>query len=743
VLLAGLALLGLVAFVSVTRTMRAWFERDLALSSELAAAGARQPLLAYWRGGDLAGVTSVLTDLTRANRMWAAALCERDGRLVASSHGYPAELPCSELARRARVDAPRPTSWSDVALVSGLPVHVSAVPVGTGDIVPGVLVLLHDLGFVEARQRQIRTFALAAVALLSLGASLVTLVAARLGWRDWTRELRRLARGESSHRDFQPLLQDVQALVTRMADEQAGEARAGLWTPERLKQTLGRSLHGERVLIVANREPYVDEQLPDGSIETRHPASGLVSALEPVMRACSGVWVAHGSGSADRATSDAKGRLRVPPGEHSYVLRRVWLTPREEQGYYYGFANEGLWPLCHIAHTRPAFRSADWEQYQDVNRQFADAVCDEADVDDPIVLVQDYHFALVPGMIRKRLPRATVLTFWHVPWPNAERFGICPFAAELLQGLLGSSIMGFHTRLHCNNFAESVDRHLEARIDYEHFSISHRGRQTMVRPYPISIEWPNHWLDDVPPAPACRTRVVADLGLPTGVRIGVGVDRIEYTKGIEERLLAVERLLERHQEFVGRFTFVQVGAPSRTHIHEYQALDARVLQLADRINARFAGTRDTWRPVVLRRAHHEPPAVNAYYRAADLCYVSSLHDGMNLVAKEFVAARDDEAGVLVLSAFTGAARELTEALIVNPYDFDEAADAMAAALRMPAAEQRARMRAMRSYLREYNVYRWAGHMLLDAARLRQREQLAGRLTEWRHAASRDVAGVPH
>jgi trehalose 6-phosphate synthase len=461
------------------------------------------------------------------------------------------------------------------------------------------------------------------------------------------------------------------------------------------------------------------------------------------MRACSGVWVAHGSGSADHLTADGRGRLRVPPGEASYVLRRVWLSPQEEQGYYYGFANEGLWPLCHIAHTRPAFRSADWQQYQDVNRRFANAVCDEADVDDPIVLVQDYHFALVPGMIRQRLPRATVLTFWHIPWPNAERFGICPFAPDLLQGLLGSSIMGFHTRLHCNNFVESVDRHLEARVNHEHVSISHRGRQTLVRPYPISLEWPNHWLDGLPSARECRARVVAELGLRPDACLGVGVDRIDYTKGIEERLLAVERLLDRHPEFVGRFTFVQVGAPSRTRIADYQALDARLLELADRINARFARGGARWQPIVLRRAHHEPPAVNIYYRAADLCYVSSLHDGMNLVAKEFVAARDDEAGVLVLSEFTGAARELTEALIVNPYDLDQASDAMAAALRMPVAEQRARMRAMRAYLREFNVYRWAGRMLLDAARLRQQEQLAGRLTEWRHAGTRAVAGVVH
>jgi trehalose 6-phosphate synthase len=441
------------------------------------------------------------------------------------------------------------------------------------------------------------------------------------------------------------------------------------------------------------------------------------------------VWVAHGSGSADRETADAHGRLRVPPGEESYTLRRVWLTPEQERGYYYGFSNEGLWPLCHVAHTRPTFRSGDWDHYRDVNEAFAEAVCREAQQDDPIVLVQDYHFALLPRMIRRKLPRATVLTFWHIPWPNAERVGICPWKAELLDGLLGSSILGFHTQLHCNNFIESVDRYLETRIDREAFAVYCEGRPTLVRPYPISIEWPNHWVGQVPPVGDCRRAVFAELDLPPTVRLGVGVDRLDYTKGIEERLLAVERLFERHPDLVGGFVFVQLAAPSRSAIEDYRNLDERVSAIADRVNARFR--RGRWQPIALRRAHHEPQDVFRFYRAADLCYVSSLHDGMNLVAKEFVAARDDERGALILSTFAGAARELTEALVVNPYDLDEAADALAAALRMEPHEQRDRMRAMRDYLSEFNVYRWAGRMLIDASRVRQREQMAGRLSSWR------------
>jgi len=442
------------------------------------------------------------------------------------------------------------------------------------------------------------------------------------------------------------------------------------------------------------------------------------------LRACSGVWIAHGSGSADRAVVDSKDHVRVPPGEESYVLRRVWLSEQEERGYYYGLANEGLWPLCHLAHARPIFRSTDWASYEAVNRRFADAVCDEAEGEDPVVLVQDYHFALVPRLVRERRPRATIITFWHIPWPNGEHFGICPWRAQILQGMLGSSIMGFHTRQHCNNFLDSVDRYLEARIDREQNAVVQHGRATLVRPYPISIEWPSRWVASAPPVAECRSSVRKELGLREDALLGLGVDRLDYTKGIEERLLAVERFLERFPSYAGRFSFVQMAAPSRTLIERYRQLDETVERTAARINQRFG--EGAYQPIILLRAHHEPPQVFRYYRAADLCYVSSLHDGMNLVAKEFAAARDDEHGVLLLSQFTGAAREMSEALVVNPYDLEEASAAMARALAMPPEEQRERMRAMRAFLAEFNVYRWAGRMLMDAARLRRKGSILSR-----------------
>jgi trehalose 6-phosphate synthase len=370
------------------------------------------------------------------------------------------------------------------------------------------------------------------------------------------------------------------------------------------------------------------------------------------------------------------------------------------------------------------FRAGDWEYYVRINRRFAKAVYDEVDSDDPIIFVQDYHLALAPKMIRELLPKATIISFWHIPWPNAERIGICPWREELISGLLGSSILGFHTQQHCNNFIDSVDAFMESRIDRETHAVIQGRRRTLVHPYPISVEWPVHWLPQVPDVQQSRTVVRRELGLTPDALLGVGIDRLDYTKGIEERLAAVDVLLEHYPEFRGRFTFAQLAAPSRVKIQRYQDLNDSVERAAEAINRKWGN--GAYRPIVLLRSHHEPIEVFTYYRAAELCYVSSLHDGMNLVAKEFVSARDDELGVLILSQFTGAARELTEALIVNPYDLKQAAGAMAAALRMSEPEQQERMRSMRRFVSQFNVYRWAGRMLVDAAELRRKERLSGK-----------------
>jgi trehalose 6-phosphate synthase len=750
-LLPLLAVLGLIAWGAteiVQETSRAWFHRDMRLRAQLAVASAREGLASAVRRGERARARRLLTDLTQDERVTGAALCDAGGGLVAATARHPEALGCRAVQARGPGEGAAPDAWDFEAPGPDGAAHVTAVPIADDAGRVGFAVVVHDLAWVVRREEQTRRFLALAFGVVALAAAAATILAARVSFRSWTEEVRRVlwaalplaGRGRlpvpRPRRQFQPLLSDVRALVADLAAEQA-EGRSGVWSPERMREALAQHLPGSEVIVVANREPFSHERRADGGLRVVRPASGLVTALEPVMEECSGTWIAHGSGGADREACDRHGRLPVPPDDPTYTLRRLWLTPEEVAGHYSGFSNEGLWPLCHQAHTRPTFRAEDFERYRAVNARFADAVAEEAQGPDPVVLVQDYHFALLPRLVRERLPRATVITFWHIPWPGGERFGICPFGAEILEGLLGSSILGFHVQAHCNNFLESVDRVLEARLDRERQSVVLGGEETLVRAYPISVDWPSRWAEGAPPVEACRAELVQRLGLAPDALIGVGVDRLDYTKGIEERILTVERLLERWPGLRGRFVFVQLAAPSRSEIPRYQELHRSVAELTARVNERFGA--GSYRPVVLLREVQEPPAVFRLYRAADLCYVSALHDGMNLVAKEFVAARSDEGGVLVLSRFTGAARELTDALLVNPYDLEEASAAMAAALAMPREERRARMRALRALVAEYNVYRWAGRMLVDAGRLRKRDRAFVRLAR---RGDPEVAGPP-
>ena len=732
VLITGIAVLTLVGYFASSEITERWSENELQTRSRLAVNVANKSLVANW-SASRERLTSTLRDIAREGRVMGAAACSFEGAKVVATDGYPSEVSCREVIERmkAEADGGDIARLRDFSTETDLPtgrVMLSAVPLLSGEKPLGVLLFVHDLELVHRRDTATVGIFLIMFFTLAVAASFVTLFAMRSFGFFGSLQPVTAPVGEAAAEpadEFQPLARDVRSLVSRLDRERRREARLGPWDAERLRAALREHLQGERIVVLANREPYI-HQRNNGEIEVLHPASGLVTALEPVMRACSGVWVAHGGGSADRETSDASGHLRVPPGEESYTVRRVWLSEEEENGYYYGFSNEGLWPLCHVADARPIFRSENWDQYVSVNRKFAEAVCDEVDTDDPIILVQDYHFALAPRMIRERLPRATILTFWHIPWPSAERISICPWSEELISGLLGSSIIGFHTRQHVNNFFDSVDAFMESRIDREMNAVVQSGRRTIVRPYPISIEWPVRWLKQVPPVTDCQREVREELGLAKDALIGIGADRLDYTKGIEERLHAVDTLLEHYPEFRGRFVFVQIAAPSRTKIERYRELNERLENLQREINERWSSP--GYKPIVLRRFHHEPAAVFRYFRAADLCYVSSLHDGMNLTAKEFVAAREDGLGVLVLSQFTGAARDLAEALIVNPYDLRQAADALATALRMPPDEQRERMRSMRRMVSEFNVYRWAGRMLIDAAELRRRERITGRLS---------------
>ncbi len=481
-----------------------------------------------------------------------------------------------------------------------------------------------------------------------------------------------------------------------------------MWTKTALNELIANKLHDHKLIIVANREPYIHRHA-GSRIECVQPASGMALALDPVMRACDGVWVAHGGGDADRKTVDARDHVRVPPEEPRYTLRRVWLTKEQENGYYYGLSNEGLWPLSHIVFTRPVFDPQHWETYREVNRIFAEAVLEEAADQPTFVFIQDYHFALLPRLLKERNPNLIVAQFWHIPWPNSETFRVLPWKEELLDGLLGNDLLGFHLRYHCQNFLETVNRTLEAKVDEERFEVTRNGRTTAVRPFPISIDFEQH---DAQARSIAVQRAMEKwqrgLGLSAEC-IGLGIDRIDYTKGLPERLRGINRFLEKYPAYHERFVFVQVGVPSRVHIQEYKALDDEVEGLVESINWKWG--KNSWQPIIFLKRHCTRTEMMALHRLAHFCSVSSLHDGMNLVAKEYVSSRFDEDGVLILSQFTGAARELTEAVLLNPFAVEEIAEAVRAALEMPESERRKRMQKMRAAVADNNIYRWAGKVI--------------------------------
>ncbi len=704
------------------RLTERWFVRDLDARSVAVAKAVDESLSDLVPSGQNKRIVRLFERMVRDERLLAIGYCDAQNRLAYKTFTFPSAVTCAGL------QTVTPGTGQVLRLPTGS-LHAAVSPVINAEgTALGKLVLLHDMGFIEHRSADTRRYVFYLFAILGLVISLVTVAVAQISWWGWMKGLRVmltgewLTKGHAAPDEMHPVPKDLQALIRDLGREPRIRDESQMsWNPETLRTILHEDLRGDEFLIVSNREPYIHVRAADDSIEVQRPASGLITALEPVMLACSGTWIAHGSGSADRDVVDKRDRIGVPPGKESYEIRRVWLSEEEEQGYYFGFSNEGLWPLCHFAHTRPVFRPSDWKAYVEVNRKFARAIIAEARTEDPVVLVQDYHFALLPAMIRESLPDATIITFWHIPWPNPEAFAICPWADQILAGMLGSSILGFHTRFHCNNFLDTVDRLLEARVDRETNGVTHLGMRTLVKRYPISIEWPLSALDDVPDVKECARWLRERHGLGADARIAVGVDRLDYTKGILERFLAIERLLELEPAWVGTLCLLQIGAPSRSSIPAYRHFLEDVRDEAARINARFG--RDGYQPIVLRMENVSAREVYRYYRGADICIVSSLHDGMNLVAKEFVATRDDEQGVLILSEFTGAARELVEALIINPYNVDQFASALRVAVAMPPAEQRDRMRSMRSLIQEFNVYRWAGRMLLDASVMRRRTRV--------------------
>jgi len=691
-------------------------------------------------------IASAVQHLHRGDQALGIAVYNPGGRLLASAGG-------DEVLRVLAPDA------VEKCITRGIEVSVfghdgdwqwleEVMPLRNGGQLDGALVVLEDARYIRAEGNAVwrRSF-------LRIAAFVVLIVAVTMLMVRWflmrpmlkvaeRLRLLRTGNGQAAERAgltelsmFTPLAREVETMAENLAEARAAaqaEARlrnAGehVWTAEKLAVNIRERFGSSRIFVVSNREPYMHVRQGWETVCVV-PPSGLVTAIEPVLRACDGVWVAHGSGSEDPVVVDEFDRIRVPPDDPRYNLRRVWLSTDEEAGYYDGFANEGLWPLCHIAHTRPLFRASDWECYQRVNEKFAAAVLEEMEgAAHPIVLVQDYHFALLPRLIKAARPDARVAIFWHIPWPNPEAFGICPWQAQLLDGLLGADLIGFHIPLHCNNFLATIDRVLEARTDREHMTALRLGHTSVVRPYPVSVD-----LDGLKPEfyrepGGARSRSFArdllleefDLNCETLV---LGVDRLDYTKGIVERFLAIEQLLIDHPYHLERLTMVQIAAPSRTRIQSYIDLRRQVEETAERINQRFQTA--NWRPILLIERQCSHNEVESWYEVADVCLVTSLHDGMNLVAKEFVAARSDEDGVLVLSIFTGAATELRDALMVNPYDLTSVAETIHHGLEMSRAERRTRMQRMRRHVMEHNIYRWAANLLGDLHELRIEGEVA-------------------
>ncbi|MGQ9571161.1 MAG: alpha,alpha-trehalose-phosphate synthase (UDP-forming) [Thermodesulfovibrionales bacterium] len=688
------------------------------------------------QSGALERLSRILERFGNRERLKGVTVFDRQGNILASTPDLIPEIP--QPFPQAVTAIAENRTLNNFISINDKKTYIYVLPLSEEDKPIGALVVFHDASYIDVRLGEIWKYNLLRFLTLSILITIITLLVVR--WSitgpialiaEWMRELRtgkgKVTQPTISRRGdiLAPLISEVTYLakslaIARARTEEESRLRlnvASLWTAHRLKESVRAELSGKKLFLISNREPYM--HIKDGrNIRYITPAGGLVTALDPVMRICDGVWIAHGSGDADREIVDSNDKLRVPPEEPAYTLKRIWLTKEEEDGYYYGFSNEGLWPLCHITHTRPVFRLEDWVNYQRVNEKFAGALLKEiADEESPLVLIQDYHLALLPLLVKEKRPDARVALFWHIPWPNPEAFGICPWRQEILIGMLGADLIGFQIQFFCNNFLDTVDRFLESRIDWEQFLIERGGRTTLVRPFPISVSFEGFSgrVSSTRSKEELKESILKDIDVSARY-IGVGVDRIDYTKGIPERFRAIERFLEKYPEFIGGFTFIELAAPSRTHIKRYRELITEVEEMVDKVNWRFQTK--GWRPIVFLKAHHSHEEIYRFYKIADICMVTSLHDGMNLVAKEFIASRGDEDGVLILSQFTGASRELKDAVIVNPYDIEEMADAIYLSLTMELHERSERMRRMHSVVKEHNIYRWAGSLITTLARLR-------------------------
>lgn len=726
ILFVTLAVIGAVSIIAAGFTLNHANQEQLALTArlqsrtQLLADSLAESVTPAFRSYATSSLQATLDKFIGKERVQGLGVFDAAGESIAFSGHLPTELSGTAIVVTA-MDSGSPAD----AFMHGNDgqLYAFAQPLLAGDHMIGALVVVQNAQYINDAVLNIWRDNL-----LRLGLQLIFVAAAIYALVRWVfyRPLMSLAESirsvrsgkaddtdDAAHALFVPLAAELSKMTRSLRQARTAaseEARMRLqkldspWTAERLAEFI-KAYHKDRpIFVLSNGEPYVHTK-EKGGITCTTPAGGVITALDPLMQSCGGVWIVNGGGSADKAMSDKDGKLRVPPDEPRYTLKRVFLSERETRGYYVGFSNEALWPLSHLAHVRPQFRKEDWIEYRKVNGLFAKALLEEVrHVEQPIILVQDYHLALVPALIKKSKPDARVAFFWHIPWPSAAQFSICPWRKEILRGILGADLVGFHTQQYCNNFTDTVANELETRIDYERFAIVCGGHETRVEPFPISIAFPGEAEPESAPDPG----ILEHLNINAS-RMALGVDRLDYIKGIMERFRGIEFLLDTYPKYRGELTLLQIASPTREAVEKYREYAHDVAAEAQRINERF-GTRE-WSPIRLEHKHYSHRELRALYQLADVCLVTSLHDGMNLVAKEYVAARTDERGVLILSNFTGASRDLHGALIVNPYSAEETAQAIHEALAMPESEQKRRMKVMRASVRDYNVYRWSAEII--------------------------------
>lgn len=685
-------------------------------------------------GKDTANAEKLVKKFESKERVQGSAIYDKEGKLIAVTERFKDWKDIEKLHHRSILRNKRPQS--SVARFQKYYVYTYTAPVlDDDDNILGLVEIIYDTSYVFARTREMWT---AIIVTLIVLCSLLLAISLYLQNRfisqpiqKMTTWFRHFQKGEhkkiekpEDKGELGKLAEEVEQIaldikIAKKSMSTKAEKRLKkdeFWTEIKLRDLVHYKLGDNVLFVVSNREPYMHvTDKTTGKPKCVRPASGVVTAIDPILRACGGTWVALASGDADKDFVNSKNKLGVPPEDNRYILKRLWITEEQEKGFYLGFANEGIWPLCHITHTRPIFREEDWKMYKEVNQKFADSILEELPAENPMIFIQDYHFTLLPRMIKEKRPDAIIALFWHIPWPNPEVFAICPYQEEILDGMLGSDLIGFHVQYHCNNFMETANRLLESKVDNERFCIIRAGKETLIRPYPISIDM-NYYRGNMAASPEQAEKIRSELNLMDKI-VAVGVDRIDYTKGIAERALAVDRFLEKNPEYIGKFVFVQLGSPSRTDIKRYSDLEKEIEDIIEKKNAKYAT--DKWKPIIYLKRHFSQEEIKPFYALADICIVSSLHDGMNLVSKEYVASKNDLSGVLILSKFTGASKEFSDAIQINPYSIEDFADALKAACEMPEEEKTRRMENMRNIIEENNIYKWAAAIVTDLTSIKR------------------------